>query len=56
MEYEDLKRMYWCINKLFNTLNNIDEIIVSEECESDANWCLATIDEELRQLEMNNEV
>lgn len=50
MKYEDLDKMYWSINYVIAKLNEneLDDVI------DVLNWVIATINEELRQLESSD--
>ena len=52
MKYEDLTQMYWIINKTMSWIE--PDTLVYTELEDGLNWCLSTIDEELRNIEFYN--
>lgn len=53
MKYEDLTRMYWILNRSSIFINgddyNIDGV---QDLIDELEWCMATIHEELRNLEV----
>lgn len=54
MKYEDLTRMYWDINHTIIIVNATCTGEITDELLDalhNLNWCLSTINEELRQLE-----
>ena len=51
MKYEDLTRMYWDINRAVIDLNELCGLPDTDNTVERLNWCLATIDEELRNIE-----
>lgn len=53
MKYEDLNQMYWDINNAITDLSLCDLPNDGETIER-LNWCLATINEELRELEITD--
>lgn len=50
MKYEDLTRIYWDINKAIAALSDESLYMYYDEIDR-LNWCIETIDEELRSLE-----
>ena len=54
MKYEDLTRMYWDINRAVIDLNILCDLPETDHTVERLNWCLACIDEELRQLETSD--
>ena len=55
MKYEDLSRMYWDINRLWNDLCNDSDVeyLTNEQC-FNIEWILATLHEEMRECETSD--
>ena len=51
MKYEDLHKIYWDINSLLFVLNKDEQPMNVCDAMNNLNWALATIHEELRDLE-----
>ena len=56
MKYEDLTRMYWDLHKVQTFMNDIifDDLHDIVNLNDRLNWCIETINEELRQLETSD--
>ena len=54
MKYEDLTRMYWDLHKVQTCINDIifDDVHDIVNLNERLNWCIETINEELRNIEI----
>lgn len=57
MKYSDLHQIYWTLNKISVCLHHEyyldDDGKVIDELYDRINWCIETIDEEMKSLERN---
>ena len=57
MKYEDLSRMYWDLHKIQGCINLrviFNDIPDIEDVNERLNWCIETINQELRNIESYN--